>query len=266
MRAVAAAGIASCLTCAAPAAAGPTTERLEQVIWLKPRGEVEVEERHTIRFETAGANTVVRDVPTPYPLIAVIVSAAIDDRVVPFDDEAGNERSDMQVRARRGLKQVLWNVSVNEGAVHTFAVTYLLWNAVRQDSRGDYFLWRVTPLSPPGRIENADVRLAFSHPLASPPEIGGRRAEAVLEADERRLTLTARGIPEREQLQLTLRFEADSAVGSGLRWQALRAARKRRALLVFPAVVAALATAWIFGNRRKERGEKRKKNRRREKD
>lgn len=231
------------LASAAPAAAHPTTERLEQVIWLKPRGEVEVEERHIVRFDTAGVNTVLRNLRTPYPLIAVVVSAAVDDRVVSFDDEVGDEQSGVQLHAVRGLRQVRWKVSPRPGSVHSFGVTYLLWNAVRQDALGDYFRWRVAPLSPPGRIENAVVRIAFSHPLGAPPEIDSGTAAVRLDPEESRLTVEARGIPHGEQLDLTLRFAANTAVGSGLRWQRLREARRRRAIVVFPIATGALLGA-----------------------
>ena len=187
-------------------------EYFDVQIELQEDGSAVVTETVKFHFEGDPFTFAFREVSATETDRLTFLDASMDGMPMPRGDQPGH----VEVEEGDDLR-VTWHFAPTSNAAHVFVVRYRADGVVRK-ADGDTLIWRAIP-------EDHDYAIQYSTITLTYPADASLQGQPILDWDfdaaweENRVTLTAGGVPEDEDLILTANFAADSLTSATPQWQ-----------------------------------------------
>lgn len=231
----------------AGAAKEHVAQRFEVTGTVRSDGSLDVVEVIAFRFTGGEYTTVTRELRATETDGVEVLEAAMDGRVLPRGDEAGQ----VEVDAGRRRARVAWHFAPTRDRVHVFSLRYRYRGVVRHGDGEDWFRWPPFPSRFDYPIETGVVRLIWPAAARAPrlPDVEGPVTAAA--PIENGFSLSVSNYRQADDdVMMTVRFEPGAFPGEEPEWEQ----DARRAASMAPAFVAAAAmiiaatviVIWLF--------------------
>lgn len=235
------------VTAGAAAKKEHVAERFDVTAAVQPDGSLEIVETIAFRFSGGEFTIVERELRGTETDGVQVIDAAMDGRVLPRGDGAGQVEIDASLRRAR----ILWHFAPIAEGVHRFTLRYRYAGVVRHGEGEDWFRWPPFPTRFDYPIEAGTVRLSWPEGtrLRRLPDVEGPVASTTPEANA--FVVTVANYRQRDDdVRMTVRFEPGAFTGAEPAWErdATRADRMAPAFWAGAAMIlaATILAVWLF--------------------
>jgi hypothetical protein len=192
-----------------------SAERFDARIEVLRGGALRITERVLVRFEDGTFRQFYREIPSRLTDGLEVVSASMDDTVLPEGDRPG------QVQIRRSSRtRVTWRFPRLSGSSHVFSLTYIVRGAVRQTEDADVVAWRALPGQHAYRIDSSEIDVDLPGVPSAAPSLELRRVGASSVALEgTQVRVRASEIRSNGWVEVWVRLPRGSVIDAPPQWQ-----------------------------------------------
>lgn len=201
-----------------------SADRFDVAVTIQEDGSLLITETVDYRFIGGPFTFVFREIDTAFTDGVEIRSAAVDGRVYPEGENAG------QVELSGGdTRRVEWHFEPTSNIVRTFTLTYVMNGVVRRENDFDLVRYQPLPENFDFPIESATVTISYPPEASLTQEPSITAGLGTITRSEGQITVTAQNIAPNETLVLDIPFASGSLIEEPPQWQ-LRQAQGRALL------------------------------------